>query len=225
MISTVLPMTARKPLSLLLFLLLPALASPAVIDDNPLIGKDVIAIAASYGPQSEFTIKRNGKVIGSHQLMFDDTDDKLQVAVDSKIKVRILGIPVYSLSYGSVEQWNDGHLESVSAETIENGKQNVVEFSRSESAPKAEFASNHWHPGVLLSRRVFNTLTGDIEDVDIVRVGEETIKVPGGQSYLCIHYRYLYDTPVDSWYDNSGRWIKLSFSAEDGSVIEYLRND
>lgn len=224
MISTVFHAKAAKPISLLLLILMPTLALPSVIDDNPLIGKDVTAIASSYGPQSAFTIKRNGKVIGSHSLMFEQTNDKLQVAVDSKIKVRILGIPVYSLSYGSVELWNGGQLDSVNAETIENGNQNVVEFSRSESDPNAEFASNHWHPGVLLSRLVFNTLTGEIEDVDIVRLGDETVEASSGQSYPCVRYRYLYDKPVDSWYDSSGRWIKLSFSAEDGSLIEYLRD-
>jgi len=37
------------------------------------------------------------------------------------------------------------------------------------------------------------------------------------------HYQYDDDIKANVWYDNDGRWLKMKFVGEDGSVIQYLR--
>ena len=39
---------------------------------------------------------------------------------------------------------------------------------------------------------------------------------------LAQRYRYFGDLSVDIWYDGDGRWVKMQFTAKDGSSIEYV---
>ena len=190
---------------------------------NPLLGQQATSIASAYGPRTEYSITRKGRNIGSHVLSFSVSGSELQVSIESSIKVRILGIPVYSLIYRASEVWKENQLGSAMAQTIENGKSNTVNFERNGSN-SADFASNHWHPGVLVSDKVFNTLTGETDDVTITPIGAETIEI-NGQKVDSFRYRYSYEQPVDSWYDSRGLWLKLQFSGEDGSVVRYMREN
>lgn len=191
---------------------------------NPMIYKDAVAIAQAYGEQRSYSILRKGRKIGSHTLQFKVTGEQLTVLIDSSIRVRILGIPVYRLSYSASEVWINNTLVSAYAQTTENGKSQIVEFELSEVDTGAEYASNHWHPGVLVSSRLFNTLTGDTENITVEALGKEMINI-NSQQTDSLRYRYQYEQPVDSWYDASGLWAKLQFTAEDGSLITYIREE
>ena len=210
---------------LLIALLLPRISAAENPITNPLLGLTAAQIASAYDKPQEYIITRNGKRIGVHHLSFRTEDDTVVVSVDSSITVRILRIPVYRLSYVSEEVWRDNTLISVVATTTENGDSNTVEFDITTGGPSAadtHYASNHWHPGVLTGDTVFNTLTGESSNITVTDLGVEEVSVSGSK-LNATHYRYDDDIQANVWYDTDGLWMKMKFSGEDGSLIQYLR--
>jgi len=176
-----------------------------------------------YGPETRYVIRRNGKRIGKHTVKFEQIDNTLTVKVESDIKVTVLKIPVYTFRYTATELWRDSTLRSVVATTTENGESNTVTFDASNSEQRSTFASNHWHPGVLESKHVFNTLTGNISDITLTKIGHEQLQTESS-IISASHYRYTGDIEADVWYDDEHLWAKLQFKGEDASLITYLRD-
>ncbi|MFK7892137.1 MAG: DUF6134 family protein [Granulosicoccus sp.] len=191
----------------------------------PFASKNLASVVADYPNPVRYTVTRNGKTIGEHVLSFTVEDNRTVVRVNSAVKVRFLGIPVYSLSYVSEESWVDNELVHASAQTIENGKSNTVTYDLNNTDEQAAYASNHWHPGVVFSPRIFNTLTGEVEQVEISTGISDNTATADGSLLDAFRFTYNYEIPLDSWYDVGGLWVKMAFKRDDGSVIEYTRND
>ena len=83
------------------------------------------------------------------------------------------------------------------------------------------YPSNHWHAGVILENQLIDTLKGQIASVKISSLGIEKVLAEDRVIYA---QKYIYsgDVNATAWYDEFGRWVKLSFAAKDGSVIDYL---
>jgi len=194
--------------------------------NHPLSGATAVEIASAYGSEQRYTITRNGKNIGQHKLTFVIDGNNVTATVESSIKVRILAIPVYSLSYSAQENWKDNLLISATATTIENGERNTVSLDNNNTSTNVPYASNHWHPGVLSGQLVFNTLTGNNDQLTVLRVGSETLTIKNKgstDSILATRYRYTGDLNLDVWYDSDGLWVQMIFAGEDGSRIQYQR--
>ena len=188
--------------------------------------------AAAYDNPTTYTITRKGKKIGTHELRIDKNGNDITVDVISKIRVTVLKIPVFQFDYSATEFWKDGALESVTSDVKENDKETSVKLQsaggtsvlssagKEEKAARLNFTSNHWNPAVTSATRVFNTLTGKASDVTVEFIGNETI----GSGIEAKHYRYSGDITADTWYDTTGKWVKLSFAGKDGSLIEYTIN-
>lgn len=179
-------------------------------------------IAEKYGPETRYAIFRNGKRIGTHSVKFEKLEDSLSVTVESDIKVTILKIPVFRFNYKATELWKGNELKSVAAITREDGQSNTVTYEASESGKKMAYASNHWHAGVLSTQSVFNTITGNISQVSLARIGVDVLNIQSSK-VPTTHYRYSGDIEADVWYDDEGLWAKLQFKGEDASVISYER--
>ncbi|MBX2825964.1 MAG: hypothetical protein KTR33_14625 [Gammaproteobacteria bacterium] len=200
-----------------------AAAAEAVDPNNP---------SLAYGSQVEYGIYRNNKRIGKHLLSFSRSDAQLKVNVVSDLTVTVLKIPVYRFNYRAGELWQNGQLQSVDAQVREKGKTRTVSLRRagnqmsltepdgSSDMVELEYASNHWHPGVLEADVLFNTLTGKANKITIENVGTEILQV-NGEETTATHYRYTGELQTEVWYDERQRWVKLRFSGSDGSNIEY----
>ena len=66
-----------------------------------------------------------------------------------------------------------------------------------------------------------NTQTGAEARVQVSVLGRETIRTANA-SIDATRYRYTGDLVMDQWFDDAGRWVKTSFTASDGSTIEYV---
>ena len=66
-----------------------------------------------------------------------------------------------------------------------------------------------------------NTQTGTEARIQVSVLGRETIRTTNA-SIDATHYRYTGDLVMDQWFDDTGRWVKTSFIASDGSTIEYV---
>lgn len=192
---------------------------------SPTTQATAAAIAAKYGNEVVYTVSRNGKKIGTHKMSFSQNGSELLVSVDSLIRVTVLRIPIYRLTYKSEERWLDNVLISANATTTEDGEANTVSYEKSNdenAAASPSFTSNHWHKGVLASHSLFNTLTGEVSQYTITDLGNDKVKLKG-TTLSATHYRYSEDIETDVWYDENGLWVQMQFIGERGGIIKYLR--
>lgn len=215
-----------------LFSLLTFIALQCVANNVAAQSFDVMTPEKAYGESVRYLIYRNGKSVGEHKLQFSRDENKLLVSVESNIVVTVLKIPVFRFSYRCDEQWQQGQLLSVKSVIKENKKtknaslsttgdvQTLIDIDGKSHTAALSLTSNHWHPGVLQSDSLFNTLTGRANQYQLEKIGEETLTT-GGVNVPATRYRYTGQLNSEVWYDSLGRWVKLQFSADDGSVIEY----
>lgn len=211
------------------------LPADSTISDLPDYACFTAAQASSvYSNPTIYRILRTGKKIGKHTIRITGTGqaDSTRVEVVSRIRVTVLKVPVFSFDYRSIEDWQDGSLISVEASTTENAKTTKVSATRngdsfvlrqngsSQTVTGLEFSSNHWHPGVLGSKALFNTLTGKKNDVQIEKLGSTQLALPPG-NINATHFRYTGSLEAEVWYDDTGRWVQLRFENDDGSEILY----
>ncbi len=179
-----------------------------------------------------FTVERKGSDIGTYSVRFSRNTDGLQVTSRMNLKVRLLGVPVYSYRYDSTEVWRDNELNALTVSVNDNGKRSFVKGernggafawnngSRNYAATGNIFPSNHWNDNVLHQRRVLNTLTGKLNNVSIRRAGTDRLNCSFG-TVNATRYVYSGQLKTEAWYTASGRWVGLRFKAEDGSDIMF----
>ena len=190
-------------------------------------------LAERYGAVTRYAITRKGKKIGNHEVRFSNDGDRLNVSVESRIRVTVLKIPVFTFHYVSEEIWKDDQLMSVTGTTTENRTVTKVSMSNDDtgsqliraaepkSVDRLHFASNHWNANVIGSQRIFNTITGKENVIAMQSMGEEQIKT--GRGVIATdHYRIAGQIQADVWYDKNLVWSRLAFKGKDGSEIDYL---
>jgi len=205
-----------------------ATATPAAAS-----GIDPFALASAYADGLAFEVRRDGRTIGSHDVTFEREGEALRVTARSDIRVRFLGIPVYRFEYRSESLWDEEGLLRLQAETDDDGQESRVVARREEEALRIEgsggpaetaaplFPTDHWHSGVLQQTAVLNTLTGRLNQVEIVFEGEDTVEA-GGATRPARRYSYEGDLQATVWYDREGRWVGLRFLGRDGTPIDYV---
>jgi hypothetical protein len=186
-----------------------------------------------YGNEMRFTVLRNGDPVGLHRVTFERSGSNLIVRTAFDVRVRLLGINVYSYRYEADDVWRDGCLVSLRATTNDDGTRSGVEATRdgerlriigphgTTSAPVSIFPTHHWHPGVIGSTQVVNTITGKVDQVVMLDHGPQPVSVGRSLTVTARKYAYTGDLTNEAWYDDAGRWVKMRFTAKDGSQIEY----
>ena len=211
-------------------------AIPSIVEirppaDGPLPVVDPIAL---YDGKIEFDMFRKGSNIGTYKMAFSrDEAGDLLVTSNSDIRVKVLFIVAFRMTYEATSVWRDNKLVELSAFTDNNGDERYVEATWDGNlfqvdGPRgrqlADFPaipSHHWNVGVTQVNRILNTLNGQLAEVELVRQGIETIETAAGP-VDAEKFEYtggLRDTWV--WYDADGRWVKMEFKGNDGSIIEY----
>jgi hypothetical protein len=189
-----------------------------------------------YNNKIGFDVVRNGEVVGQHVTTFLRDGSDLTVESKMNLKITLLGIPVYSFNYASVEKWSDGVLSRLDVDVEDGADQikisslpnteglTIISPSGTFTARGPIISTNHWNADVVRQSRVLNTLTGKINQVKLISKGEERIPIKDNH-IMATRYDYsgeITDTSV--WYDSQGRWSKLEFKARDGSTVEYICN-
>jgi hypothetical protein len=187
---------------------------------------------ALYGGAIRFAIERNGELVGEHVVSFQRVHDGLAVESRTDIAVKLWFVSAYRFQYLAREIWRDGELHWLSATSDQNGSLNKVRAVRegdrlrissrsgSYSAPVIP-PTTHWNSMQLHSGVLLNTLTGNLNRVTVRSLGSESV-VAGKGTVAARRFAVSGDLNVDVWYDHSGRWVKLRFAAEDGSIIDYV---
>lgn len=202
---------------------------PAVFDPST---------AGAKGQHYVFDILRNGKPIGQHELEIEHRDNETHVVARSAIDVTVLGFPLYRMRYQAQERWDEQGLRELSVEVDDDGRESRIVGQRRDdrffwsdldgreySVRMPVFPTNHWNAKVLESGRVLNTLTAEMNQVNIATVDDpisRTIRASAQRGAKLSVYRYEGDLNVHTWYDDDGLWHGLRFKGRDGSNIEYV---
>ncbi|GAA0788714.1 DUF6134 family protein [Marinobacterium sediminicola] len=187
-----------------------------------------------YGTESVYRVERKGDPIGEYRLRFrPKPDGSFAVEASMQLELKVLGLFRYAFSYRAEELWqeanrlkamtvfidDDGDTREWRVERREDGLYRLEGDKQALRLGDQLLTTNHWHPGMPHQTSVLNTLTGDVSRLDVQSLGEEMIQV-GERKLTALGYRLggdLEDTLT--WYDSTGRWLGMEFTARDGSRI------
>ena len=192
-----------------------------------------------YGSSLSFAAIRNGQTIGHHRLTFQKNGDQLTVSTAIDLAVKIMGVTAYRYMHRAQEVWSADTSQGLTAQTDDDGKKYAIQIRRDGAAltvernarlrdgpvrttlPPQLLPSTHWNVRQIRQSALVNTQTGTEARIQVSVLGRETIRTANA-SIDSTHYRYSGDLVMDQWFDDTGRWVKTSFMASDGSTIEYV---
>ncbi|NGZ97467.1 MAG: hypothetical protein CV089_15335 [Nitrospira sp. WS110] len=171
--------------------------------------------------------------IGRQRFDVTTEGERTRVRVDAKFAVKFLYITVYTYRHANVEIWEGTCLREIRAETddngesffvtgiIRNGQMQVQTRDGVWSAEGCVKTFAYWNPEWIVSDRLLNSQTGELQAVRIRALGEETIPVLGIPTPTT-HRRIITDKfTIDLWYTLSGKWVALQSTTAKGDVLRY----
>lgn len=192
----------------------------------------------AYGSTHSFAAVRNGEQIGRHSLTFRRDGRQLMVSTSIELTVKFLGFTAYRYVHQAQEVWSGDVFQSLASETEDNGKKLSVRIRRAASHFEVErnvraeslrallplhlMPSSHWNVRQVRQTALVNTQDGTEARIQVSILGRETIATRNAR-IDATRYRYTGDIRMDQWFDDSGRWVKMSFAASDGSTVEYVQ--
>jgi hypothetical protein len=185
-----------------------------------------------YGDEIAFDVERDGNVVGQYIITFTRTDQGVRADSRADIDVDLLFVSAYKLRYQAHELWSDGELQSIDASTNEDGDYLHVQATRDAGGllvqttngtyeTPAVLPISHWNAALLKGGLMLNGMTGEVDKVQVFDQGLDTVATRNG-SLHAHHYLYSGDLNGEIWYDSEGRWVKLRFRTDDGSIIDYV---
>lgn len=164
-----------------------------------------------------FDVMREGTDIGDHRYVFREDGDALSVQVETDVAVRLplIGVTVFRFEHDSQELWRGGKLSALQSKTNDDGKAHQLDL-----ADAGAFPASLWNDAILEQTILLNTVDGRSMATSVVDVGPETV-LAGDKVLPAHHYRLSGDLERDLWYDATGMLVKVAFTGDDGSHIEY----
>jgi len=183
-----------------------------------------------------FKVSLNKKEIGYHDFLVSGQGDQRMVKISADFDVKFLFFNAYSYDHDNLEIWKDGCLQQIESETDVNGDLLKVvggtvtdgfSVTANESSPTTISSScvrsfAYWDPAFLESKQLLNSQTGEIVDVDITDIGQESLVIDG-QSVDAMRYQIaMKDGPITLWYTlDTMEWLALEAATEGGRTLRY----
>jgi hypothetical protein len=183
----------------------------------------------------EFSIVRDGDVVGHHRITFRQQGGELVVHSDLKIEVEVLFFTAYRYEQTRSEVWRGQELVALDSVANDDGKfyeiegrvgpngMRVTSHGRNWTLPADSVPASYWNISMVTAkgRPLIDAQSGTILDATVTKIGQERITV-GGKDIVATHYRLGAKQPRDLWYDVRGRWVKMRAKGSDGSVAEWV---
>jgi hypothetical protein len=187
--------------------------------------------AASVPRDLSFAVIRGGREIGRHSLAFSAAGDGFDVRITVDIAVKLLGITVFRYSLRGTESWRGGEVSLLEAVTDDNGTPHRMRAERRDgalqitgsgtapyTAPANALPATHWNLAEVEGAPWINPQDGKLLRPRAVARGETAL--PGGGGFA-EQYDISGDATLSLWYGTGKRWVALSFTAKDGSIVRY----
>jgi hypothetical protein len=175
---------------------------------------------AAAGQRIVFDVLLDARPIGTHSFEIDGpAAGEQRVTSLASFNVKFLSFTAYRYRHQASERWQQGCLAEINSTTDDNGKRLRVDH-----APRTGCISSYayWDRDLLMKQRqLLNPQTGELDAVQMERVGEEQIVVRG-VSVAAVHYRLRSARfTIDLWYSASGEWLQLDSTTESHRILQY----
>lgn len=209
-----------------------AVLAASVCITNTASGTSFDTWISMYGTKIEFDVYRKNRKVGTYLTQFDMRDGNLCVDITMRLEIPIFLGWTYDYNYAASEVWRDGKLFELNVEVNDNGDTSSLSAKNIDDELRGNYmdqpvsvklpilATHHYNADVLDDKRVFNTLTGKENNVDIIKKSADVLSMNG--RWIKAH-KYLYQGDLEDtqvWYDDKNRWVKMEFLGSDGTPIE-----
>jgi hypothetical protein len=189
---------------------------------------------ANTGEEWRFRVLLDGQDVGTHTYRLEYRDGERRVQSNAQFNVKFLFIDAYTYAHTALERWTGNCLNTIESRTDDNGDrfsvQGVRRGSRFDLAatgirselPGCVMSFAYWNPAMLRQGQLLNAQTGELLDVRVEPLGEETLSV---RSAPVAARRYALHTPkfrIDVWYVADRQWVQLESTTESGRKLRYL---
>jgi Family of unknown function (DUF6134) len=172
--------------------------------------------------------------VGTHTFRVTGDPSERRVESDARFNVKLWFINAYSYSHLARERWRGECLQEIEARTDDNGTRKAVRGSRNGAQfemddgsaksrlPACIMSFAYWNPTMLKQTRLLNVQTGELTDVRIEALGEESLQVRGEPTSA---RRYALHAPkfrIDLWYAADTQWVRLESRTESGRMLRYF---
>lgn len=177
------------------------------------------AMSLPSGGKLSFDVVRKGKDIGDHVYQFKGTEANFTVKVvtDISVKVPLIRTTVYSFDHDSTEVWKGGKLRHLTSKTDDDGTPHQLDTGSNGLLP-----ASLWNEDTVRSKKLLNTIDGQVMAVRVADLGNEKVETRSG-AVTGHHYKISGGLERDLWYDDAGNLARVSFKADDGSTVTYVR--
>jgi hypothetical protein len=182
--------------------------------------------------RTEFRIYMNGQPVGRHVVNVTPAAGGVEADVAIDMKGRV-GPFAFNYTHRCAERWTGDALQSMACTDRENNRSSSARATRAGDAvrlegtafkgeaPAAIEPSSWWRADTVRQSRLIDTRTGALMPVRVTRIGAETVDA-GGERVQATRYRVRASQDADIWYDQAGRWVKMSFRVR-GQQFEYRK--
>mgnify|MGYP000143737422 CR=1 FL=1 len=204
------------------------------------LGVATLAPAGAAGGDGEtgklrFAVHYDGDRIGTHALTFRRTGpDSMAVKIAIDLEVGFAFVTLFRYTHRNDTRWEQGRLVRMDARTNDDGTEHRVRAERtdggelrvttkdgtSRTMPGDVLPSTYWMSDTVERERLLNTQKGDLAEVEVTPM-PQTDRVPTPDGPVAAQgYTMTGGIDAKTWYDDAGRWVKLTFQAR-GKTVRY----
>ena len=207
----------------------------------PSIGASFAMVACACGCAAEpvgewaFDVLLDGRRIGEHRFSVTTDGERTLVRSRAGFEVKLLGFTAYRYRHESDEVWRHGCLESVRAQTNDDGEASRVDAEPATGGglrvsatkgvatyPGCVKGFGYWNPAILDQRRLLNVQTGEYVAVSVTPLPDQPV-LAGGQMVPARRWRLSgAESPLELWYASADeRWLALESTVSGGRKLTY----
>ena len=179
----------------------------------------------------EMEVFRNGEVIGYSNYFFDQKDNIIIIKNNTKFKVELFGVSVFSISSETVETYENDELIYFKSKTFQNDKEKYVNLNYDQSLKKLIIdgssykgeastdciVGNWWNHKILKANCQISPLSGSIKDQVVTFLGKENISLYG-RNYLVHHFKLK--SKDENLPDNKKLDFDIWFNSENNLILK-----
>lgn len=180
----------------------------------------------------DYDIRKEGEPIGREQVRINRQDGATVIDVQTRTRAKVLFLE-FHYDHSRREEWRDGALLHMVADTDDDGTKSHLDASRSAAGwafsvngQQSQRAGDSlpltlWGRAVLDRADLFSVIDAKPYRVQVAALGAEAVTI-GGRTVNAEHFRISGDVERDLWYGTDGYLLRAAFQRS-GYAIEMVR--
>ena len=191
-------------------------------------------LEAASSESYEFKVLLDEKEIGRQEFLVSRSEGETRVEIDARFDVKFLFFNAYRYRHSNVEIWREGCLRSIESATEDGGEdffvrgeyeEGVLTVRNREGAASLKGCVRtyaYWEPALISGERLLNSQTGNMDKVEILRLGEQIIPVRDVPMRAERRRIVSEEFSIDLWYADGEKWVALESTASNGGRLRYV---